>query len=125
MYAFGLVGEAIDDKATIQVGSDMLSVAQYAARLAIKFIKVSDLNKRLSERGWKKASVKAISKIAKDANQAMAIVDDIWKHPETAKEITTSYAQKNHSILEQERLLNSRIRTKRLSKTIFDVDDLT
>jgi hypothetical protein len=120
-----LVGEAIDDKATIQVGSDMLSVAQYAARLAIKFIKVTDLNKRLSERGWKKASVRAICKIAKDANQAMAIVDDIWKHPETAKEIITSYTQKNHSILEQERLLDSRIRTKRLSKTIFDVDDLT
>lgn len=117
-----MVGEAIDNRAAIQVGSDLLTVASYASCLGIKFIKVSDLNKKLVERGWKHASIKAICRIAKDANEAMQILDEIWRHPQEAKETLAKYAQRNQAILEEERMLDSRIK-KRYSKTILDIED--
>jgi len=118
-----MVGGTID-KGTIEVGDDTLSVAAYARRLGINFIKISDFNKKLNDCGWKKASIKTICKVAKDANEAMQILDEIWRHPQQAKETIAKYAQRNQAILEQERLLDSRIK-RRHSKTILDLDDLT
>jgi hypothetical protein len=118
-----LAGAAIDTKATIQVGSEYLTVAQYAARLGIKFIPTSEINAQLQNHGWEKASVNAICKVAKDAYEAMQILDEIWKQPETAKEILAKYREQNSSILEQERMLEARMKKARLSKTILDVDE--
>jgi hypothetical protein len=118
-----VAGAAIDNKATIPVGNEYLTVAQYAARLAIKFIPTSEINAQLQKRGWEKASANAICKVAKDANEAMQILDEIWKHPDRAKDILSKYREQNKSILEQERMLEARIKKARLSKTILDVDE--
>jgi len=53
----------------------------------------------------------------------MQILDEIWKHPKRAKEILAKYSEQNRSILEQERMLDARMKKSRLSKTILDVDE--
>jgi hypothetical protein len=53
----------------------------------------------------------------------MEMLDQIWGHPEKAKEILGKYAEQNKSILEQERMLETRMKKSRLSKTILDVDE--
>jgi hypothetical protein len=118
-----VAGAAIDTKATIPVGNEYLNVAQYAGRLGIKFIPTSEINAQLQRRGWEKASVNTICKIAKDANEAMQILDEIWKHPDKAKDILGKYREQNKSILEQEQMLEARMKKARLSKTILDVGD--
>jgi len=118
-----MVGAAIDNKASILVGNDYLTVASFASRLGIKFIPVSQINEQLQHHGWEKASVKAICKAAKDAHEAMAILDQIWAHPKEAKEIISKYTEQNKSILEQERMLEARMKKSRLSKTILDVNE--
>jgi hypothetical protein len=118
-----MAGAAIDNKASILVGNDYLTVASFASRLGIKFIPASQINEQLQRRGWEKASVKAICRVAKDAHEAMETLDQIWGHPEKAKEILAKYAEQNKSILEQERMLEARMKKSRLSKTILDVDE--
>ena len=118
-----MAGAAIDNKASILVGNEYLTIASFAARLGIKFIPISQINDQLQQRGWEKASVKAICRKAKDANEAMEMLDQIWAHPEKAKEIIAKYTEQNKSILEQERMLELRMKKTRLSKTILDVDE--
>jgi hypothetical protein len=118
-----MAGAAIDNKASILVGNDYLTVASFASRLGIKFIPVSQINEQLQRRGWEKASVKAICRVAKDAHEAMEMLDQIWGRPKKAKEILARYAEQNESILEQEHMLEARMKKSRLSKTILDVDD--
>jgi len=77
----------------------------------------------LQRRGWEKASVKAICRVAKDAYEAMEALDQIWAHPKEAKGIISKYTEQNRSILEQERMLELRMKKSRLSKTILDVDE--
>ena len=48
---------------------------------------------------------------------------EIWGHPKKAKEILVRYAEQNKSILEQERMLELRMKKSRLSKTILDVEE--
>jgi len=118
-----MAGAAIDNKASILVGNDYLTVASFASRLGIKFIPVSQINEQLQRRGWEKASVKAICRVAKDAHEAMEALDQIWAHPKEAKGIISKYTEQNKSILEQERMLELRMKKSRLSKTILDVDE--
>jgi len=51
------------------------------------------------------------------------ILDEIWKHRKRAKEMLAKYSEQNRLILEQERMLEARMKKSRLSKTILDVDD--
>jgi len=118
-----MAGAAIDNKASILVGNDYLTVASYASRLGIKFIPVSQINEQLQRRGWEKASVKAICRVAKDAYEAMDILDQIWAHPKEAKGIISKHTEQNKAILEQERMLEARMKKSRLSKTILDIDE--
>jgi len=53
----------------------------------------------------------------------MEILDQIWAHPKEAKGIISKYTEQNRSILEQERMLEARMKKSRLSKTILDVDE--
>jgi hypothetical protein len=118
-----MAGAAIDNRASILVGNEYLTIASFAARLGIKFIPISQINEQLQHHGWEKASVKAICRKAKDAHEAMEMLDQIWAHPEKAKEIIAKYAEQNKSILEQERMLEARMKKTRLSKTILDIDE--
>jgi len=118
-----MAGAAIDNKASILVGNDYLTVASFASRLGIKFIPVSQINEQMQRRGWEKASVKAICRAAKDALEAMEMLDQIWAHPKEAKGIISKYTEQNKSILEQERMLEARMKKSRQSKTILDVDE--
>lgn len=43
--------------------------------------------------------------------------------PGKGREILAKYAEQNRSILEQERMLEARMKKSRLSKTILDVDE--
>jgi hypothetical protein len=72
---------------------------------------------------WEKARVKAICRVEKDAHEAMEILGQIWARPKEAKRIITKYTEQNRSILEQERMLEARMKKSRLSKTILDVDE--
>ena len=118
-----LAGEIIDNTATIRVGNELLTVAAYARRLGIKFLKISDINHKLQQHGWTKASIKTICRVAKDADEAMQIFDQIWKAPTKAKDILGSYAERNRPILEKERILEDLNRKHRLGKTIFDTHE--
>ena len=118
-----MTGAAIDDKASILVGNEYLTIASFAARLGIKFIPISQINEQLQNHGWEKASVKAICKVAKDAHETMEVLDQIWAHPKEAEEIVTKCREQNKSILEQERMLEARVKKLRQSKTILDVGE--
>jgi hypothetical protein len=118
-----MAGAAIDNRASILVGNEYLTIASFAARLGIKFIPISQINEQLQNHGWEKASVKAICKVAKDAHEAMEALDQIWAHPKEAEEIVTKCREQNKSILEQERMLEARVKKLRQSKTILDVDE--
>jgi DNA-binding transcriptional ArsR family regulator len=118
-----MAGAAIDNKASILVANEYLTIASYASRLGIKFIPISQINEQLQHHGWEKATVKAICKVAKDAHEAMEMLDQIWAHPKEAKAIITKYTEQNRSILEQERMLEARMKKSRQSRTILDVDD--
>jgi hypothetical protein len=43
----------------------------------VKFNPVSQINEQLQRQGWEKASVKAICRVAKDAHEAMQVLDEI------------------------------------------------
>jgi DNA-binding transcriptional ArsR family regulator len=118
-----LAGEIIDNNATIRVGNELLTVAAHARRLGIKFIKISDINHKLRQHGWIKASIKTICRVAKDSDEAMQIFDQIWKTPAKAKDILSNYAERNHPILEKEKILEDLNRKHRLGKTIFDTQE--
>jgi hypothetical protein len=118
-----MAGAAIDSRASILVGNEYLTVASYAGRLGIKFIPIAAINRQLQQKGWEKASVKVICRVAKDAYEAMEMLDQICAHPKKAKDILAKYADQNKSILEQERMLELRMKKSRLSKTILDVDE--
>ena len=47
-------GTAFNPKDKVKVGSEVLSVAQYAARMSIQLLKASDLNEMLHKRGVEK-----------------------------------------------------------------------
>ena len=53
----------------------------------------------------------------------MDILDQIWAHPKEAKGIISKHTEQNKSILEQERMLELRMKKTRLSKTILDIDE--
>ena len=115
-----MIGAAIDNKAHIRIGNEYLNIAVYAGRLGIKFIPISQINQLLRNHGWTKASVQAICRIAKDANEAMIIMDEVWKYPKSAEKVLDRYREQNKFILEQERLLEERMAHSRKSKTILD-----
>jgi len=53
----------------------------------------------------------------------MEALDQIWAHCKKAKDILARYAEQNKSILEQERMLEARMKKSCLSKTILDVNE--
>ena len=53
----------------------------------------------------------------------MDILDQIWAHPKEAKGIISKHTEQNKAILEQERMLEARMKKSRLSKTILDIDE--
>jgi hypothetical protein len=52
-------GTAFNPKDRVRAGSEILSVAQYAARMSIQLLKASDLNEMLHKRGVHKVCDRA------------------------------------------------------------------
>jgi hypothetical protein len=88
------------------VGSEVLSVAQYAARMSIQLLKASDLNEMLHKRGvHKSVTVQKICTRARNEGEVREILGKIWKKPEDAQELIDQLVLKNVSVFEFEREL--------------------
>lgn len=85
---------------------DIVSLAQYANRLNLDFIKAADLNQRLHEHGCTDTiTVQMICKRVKNENEVRKTLDALWKNPKKGDEILKKLALKNKSIYEFEKML--------------------
>jgi len=99
-------GTAFNPKDKVKVGSEILSVAQYAARMSIQLLKASDLNEMLHKRGvHKSVTVQKICTRARNESEVREILSKIWNEPKDAQELIDQLVAKNASVFEFEREL--------------------
>ena len=65
------------EKVKLKDGS-VVSLPSYASRMNIQLLKASDFNKKLRERGCRKATVQKICKFAKNEDEVREILEMIW-----------------------------------------------
>ena len=82
-----------------------ISLPEYAAGMNIQLLKASDFNKKLRERGCRKATVQRICRIARDEKEVRTILDEIWKNPDKDEEILLRIQEKNKELYEFEKML--------------------
>jgi len=82
-----------------------ISLPEYAARMNIQLLKASDFNKKLRERGCRKATVQRICRIARNEDEVREILEAIWRNPEKDAEILAETASRNKDLYEFERML--------------------
>jgi len=99
-------GTAFNPKDKVKVGSEVLSVAQYAARMSIQLLKASDLNEMLHRRGLDKSvTVQKICTRARNEAEVREILGRIWNEPNDAGELIDQLVLKNTGVFEFEREL--------------------
>jgi len=101
-------GTAFNPKDKVKVGSETLSVAQYAARMSIQLLKASDLNEILHKRGvHKSVTVQKVCIRARNEGEVREILGKIWNEPNDARELIDQLVQKNASVFEFEQQLET------------------
>jgi hypothetical protein len=101
-------GTAFNPKDKVRVGSEILSVAQYAARMSIQLLKASDLNEILHKRAvHKSVTVQKICTRARDEGEVRDVLAKIWNDPKDARELIDQLVAKNASVFEFERELET------------------
>ena len=101
-------GTAFNPKDKVKVGAEVLSVAQYAARMSIQLLKASDLNEMLHKRGvHKSVTVQKICTRARNEGEIREILGKIWNEPKDARELINQLVSKNASVFEFERGLET------------------
>lgn len=101
-------GTAFNPRDKVKVDSEILSVAQYAARMSIQLLKASDLNEMLHKRGVeKRVTVQKICTRARNEGEVREILGKIWNDPNNARELIDQLVSKNASVFEFERELEA------------------
>jgi hypothetical protein len=101
-------GTAFNPKDKVKVGSEILSVAQYAARMSIQLLKASDLNEMLHKRGvHKSVTVQKICTRGRNEGEVREVLGRIWNAPGDAQELIGELVLKNAGVFEFERKLES------------------
>ena len=101
-------GTAFNPKDKVKVGNEVLSVAQYAARMSIQLLKASDLNEMLHKRGvHKSVTVQKVCTRARNEGEVREILGRIWDEPEEARELIDQLIAKNASVFGFERELET------------------
>jgi len=101
-------GTAFNPKDKVKVGSEALSVAQYAARMSIQLLKASDLNEMLHKRGvHKSVTVQKTCTRARNEGEVRDILGKVWNEPKDAQDLIDPLVAKNASVFEFERELET------------------
>jgi hypothetical protein len=101
-------GTAFNPKDKVKVGNEILSVAQYAARMCIQLLKASDLNEMLHKRGvHKSVTVQKICARARNEDEVREILGKIWNESKHSRELIDQLVAKNASVFEFERELET------------------
>jgi hypothetical protein len=99
-------GTAFNPNEKVRVGADVLSVAQYAARMNIQLLKAADLNELLHKKGVdKRITAQKICVRAKSEFEVREALDKVWLKPEAAPVLLDELASKNAGLFEFERRL--------------------
>jgi hypothetical protein len=101
-------GTAFNPKDNVKVGNEVLSVAQYAARMSIQLLKVSDLNEILHKLGvHKSVTVQKVCTRARNEGEVREVLSKIWNEPKDAQDSIDQLVAKNASVFEFERELET------------------
>jgi hypothetical protein len=101
-------GTAFNPKDKVKVGSEVLSVAQYAARMSIQLLKASDLNEILHKREvHKSVTVQKTYTRARNEGEVREILGMIWNQPKDAQELIGQLVSRNANVFEFERELET------------------
>jgi len=99
-------GTAFNPKDKVKVGNEILSVAQYAARMSIQLLKASDLNEILHKLGvHKSVTVQKVCTRARNEGEVREVLSKIWNEPKDAQDSIDQLVLKNTSVFEFEREL--------------------
>jgi DNA-binding MarR family transcriptional regulator len=83
-----------------------ISLAQYAARMRIQFVKAADFNKHLRTKGvLKSTSVQKICKLSRNEKEVRETLDRIWEEPSNSEKLLTKIAHKNQKLYDFEKKL--------------------
>lgn len=116
MIKQGVIGifasTAFNPDEKVLVGSESLSLAQYAARMNIQLLKASDLNEILHKRGVeKKVTVQKVCTRARNEAEVREALAEIWDKPANSRELLDQMAVKNTSLFEFEKALEDKEET--------------
>lgn len=101
-------GTAFNPKDKVKVGNEVLSVAQYAARMSIQLLKASDLNEMLHKRGvHESVTVQKVCTRARNEDEVREVLGKIWNDPKDAQDLIDPLVLKNASVFEFERELET------------------
>jgi hypothetical protein len=101
-------GTAFNPKDKVKVGSEVLSVAQYAARMSIQLLKASDLNEIIHKGGvHKSVTVQKVCTRARNEGEVREVLGKIWNDPKDAQELIGQLVSKNASVFEFEQELET------------------
>jgi hypothetical protein len=101
-------GTAFNPKDKLKVGDEILSVAQYAARMSIQLLKASDLNEMLHKREvHKSVTVQKICTRSRNEGEVRETLGQIWNMPKDGQELIDQLVLKNAGVYEFERELES------------------
>jgi hypothetical protein len=99
-------GTAFNPEEKVAVGSESLSLAQYASRVNIQLLKAADLNELLHTRGVEKqVTVQKVCTRARNETEVRETLAGIWDKPAISKESLDQLATKNASLFEFEKAL--------------------
>ena len=100
-------GGSFNPKEHVHLKNDCpISLASYAARMNIQLLKAADFNAKLRQRGCPMmVNVQKICRVAKDEKQVREILENVWKDPGKSEKILDTFAQRNKSVYEFEKML--------------------
>jgi hypothetical protein len=76
-----------------------ISLAAYAARMRIQFVKAADFNKQLRTKGIpKSASVQKICKISRNEKEVREILEKLWEEPNQSEKLLAKAIRKNQKL---------------------------
>jgi hypothetical protein len=106
----GIIGifasTAFNPQEKVTIGHDILSLAQYAARMNIQLLKATDLNEMLHTRGVeKKVTVQKVCTRARNEAEVRETLAEIWDKPAISLELLAHLAIKNAALFEFEKSL--------------------
>jgi hypothetical protein len=103
-----LAAGAFNPTESVKLQGEVISLAQYAARMNIQLLKAADLNQMLHERGVdKNITVQKICTRARNESEAREILARIWTEPVKAGELLVQLLDRNKDVYEFEQMLCS------------------